>query len=499
VSTLIAGRYRLEERVAIGGMGEVWTARDETLGRRVAVKLLRDSLAQDPVVAERFRREALTAASLSHPNMAEVYDYVEEEGRPGIVMEMVDGETLADRLRRGRLDTPEAIRIVTEVLEALSVAHDAGVVHRDVKPGNIMITPRGKVKVTDFGIARAEGDSTLTQTGAVMGTAHYAAPEQVQGRGSTPASDLYSLGIVLYEALTGRKPFEAETPVAAALSRLTNDPPRPRKYRSDIPGPVEAVTMRALEREPENRYPNAASMRNALAEAIAAADTEALHTQALPAAEASPTQVLPVVGSADATSILPRTPVTAPPVATPKRPREHRSWPSAVAILIAIGVLASVAGLVLMFRNREPAMVAVPNLQNRTVQDAVEEAAGLGLRVSLQSANSSAKQDTVIRQSPAPGTLLAEGKSITIVYSKGPAGTPCCTVPDLIGMTEDQAFDALRKAGLQLGAVTDERRQDVREGTVIRQSLQKGKVVAPGETVDIVIAKKSKGKGNGGD
>jgi eukaryotic-like serine/threonine-protein kinase len=492
VSVLIAGRYRLESKIASGGMGEVWTAHDQTLGRRVAVKLLRDSLAEDRIVAERFRREALTAASLSHPNMAEVYDYVEDNGRPGIVMELVDGETLADRLRRGRLDTADAVHIGSQVLEALQAAHEHGVVHRDVKPGNIMLTPKGKVKVTDFGIARAEGDSTLTEAGAVMGTAHYASPEQVQGRGATPASDLYSLGIVLYEALTGRRPFEAETPVSAALARLTMDPPRPRTLRADIPIAVEAATMRALEREPTDRYPTAAAMRQALTDAIATADTEAMATQVLPviAADAA-TGVLP--RASKATTGLPGAPIAATP------PKRKRRWSSAVAILVALGLLVAATGLALILKDRGPTMVTVPRLQDMNVGQALTTASRLGLQLDLQQANSSAPDGTVLRQSPAPGTQLAQGQTVSIVVSKGPPGTPCCTVPDLSGLTEEEAAALLSSKGLQLGDVTSQTRSDVRAGTVIGQDPPPGRVIAPGETVAIVIAKKSKGKDKGGN
>ncbi|MGH2726771.1 MAG: serine/threonine-protein kinase, partial [Actinomycetota bacterium] len=214
-AVVLGDRYRLEAQVATGGMGEVWRATDTLLERTVAVKLLRESLAEDPVLSERFRREALMAARLSHPNMADVFDYVQDDARPGIVMEYVDGETLAERIaREGALSVADAVRITSALLAVLQVAHDQGVVHRDVKPGNVMLPPADGVKVTDFGIARATGHETITETGMVVGTAHYLSPEQVSGKPARPESDIYSAGAILYEMLTGKKPFEAETPLA---------------------------------------------------------------------------------------------------------------------------------------------------------------------------------------------------------------------------------------------------------------------------------------------
>ena len=312
---MIAGRYRLNEQVAVGGMGEVWRATDLLLERTVAVKLLRESFAEDPVIVERFRREALTAAGLSHPNMANVFDYVQENGRTGIVMEFVEGETLADRIsREGPLDVPDAVRTASALLAALSVAHDAGVVHRDVKPGNVMITPTGEVKVTDFGIARAAGHETLTETGMVVGTAHYLSPEQVSGKPASPASDLYAVGAILYEMLTGAKPFEAETPLAVAMQRLSADPRDPQEHRADIPETVSQVAMTALARDPERRYASADGMRSALESALASAQPPTQPRRTDP----TPTTVMPAIDDPDAPTVAVRVPAAAP------SPRTHR-------------------------------------------------------------------------------------------------------------------------------------------------------------------------------
>ena len=234
---VLGGRYRLVGRIASGGMGTVWEARDETLERPMAVKVLNEGLADDPRFAERFRREARSAAGLSHPNIAGVFDYGEDDGRPYIVMELIDGEDLAERLARvGQLDPQQAATIGAEVATALAHAHGAGIVHRDVKPANVMLTREGEVKVTDFGIAAPlEGSTGLTMTGSVMGTSRYISPEQAAGERATPASDVYSLGVVLYETLAGAPPFVRESPVATALAHLHDQPQPVRELRPETP------------------------------------------------------------------------------------------------------------------------------------------------------------------------------------------------------------------------------------------------------------------------
>ncbi|HEX9312695.1 MAG TPA: protein kinase, partial [Actinomycetota bacterium] len=225
IDVVLGGRYRLVRRIAAGGMGSVWEAEDTLLHRRVAVKVLSEALAEDGRFVERFRREARATAGLSHPNVAGVFDYVEDGDRPFLVMELIEGETLADRLaRQGRLPWREAAAIIEPAAAALEAAHRAGIVHRDVKPGNIMITRTGHVKVMDFGIAAATWAAPLTATGAAMGTATYISPEQASGKGAGPESDVYSLGVVLYEMLTGRPPFTRHTPVAVAMAHVRDVP-----------------------------------------------------------------------------------------------------------------------------------------------------------------------------------------------------------------------------------------------------------------------------------
>lgn len=284
-SVRLAQRYLLLERIAVGGMGEVHLATDERLGRRVAVKVLAPVYADSPDFVERFRREALTAAALSHPNIAQVYDYGVDGSSHFIVMEHVEGSDLARLLReRGRLTPADAVRVAEQVCAALAAAHRAGVVHRDIKPGNVMVRPDGTVKVTDFGIAQALGQASLTETGTVMGTAAYVSPEQARGQASTPASDLYSLGILLFQMLTGAVPFEGPTPVAIAMRHLDEPVPLPSSRVADLPANLDEVVTRATAKSPADRYRDADAMAAALRGRERLAEEA---TRALPLAEAT--------------------------------------------------------------------------------------------------------------------------------------------------------------------------------------------------------------------
>jgi len=262
----VGDRYELTRRVAGGGMGEVWAARDLVLEREVAVKLLRREYADDAGFVERFRAEARHAASLTHPGIASVYDYGEIDGSAYLVMELVPGQPLSTILtERGPLPAEEAVPLLQQAAQALQAAHAAGLVHRDVKPGNLLVTPDGRVKITDFGIARAGGQVALTRTGEVMGTAQYLAPEQAMGRAATSASDVYGLGVVAYETLAGRRPFDADNPVAVALSQV-NDTPAPLPLT--VPPAVASVVLQALAKDPDERPHSAADLADALGRAM---------------------------------------------------------------------------------------------------------------------------------------------------------------------------------------------------------------------------------------
>ncbi len=265
IGSVLGGRYRLVELLGQGGMATIYRARDAQLDRDVAVKLLRPEFGRDPDFLARFRDEAKAAASLSHPNIVAVFDFGEEQSDPYIVMELIDGQDLSSILREnGPLPPRQAARVSAEVAKALQAAHVRGIVHRDVKPSNILVGRDGRVKVADFGIARALDDAQVTLPGVTMGSVHYFSPEQARGEPATQASDIYSLGIVLYESLTGQRPFSGDGAAAVALARLTTTPPLPSAIRSGVPAPLDQIVQRAMALDPAARYASAASMASAL-------------------------------------------------------------------------------------------------------------------------------------------------------------------------------------------------------------------------------------------
>jgi eukaryotic-like serine/threonine-protein kinase len=500
---MLAARYRLDKRIAAGGMGEVWRATDTLLERVVAVKLLRDSLAEDPIVSERFRREALMVAQISHPNIAGVFDYVQEHDRPGIVMEFVDGETLADRLaREGSLPVGDAVRITSALLAALRSAHDMGIVHRDVKPGNVMLSSNGDVKVTDFGIARAASDHTLTETGTVVGTAHYLAPEQVGGAQATSASDLYSVGAILYEMLGGRRPFEAPTPIAVAMKRLTEDPPPLQSLREDAPDPVVAVVDRARAREPSDRFASAAEMGQAIDEAYADVQP-ATNPQGI---DPTPTMVLPVedVASAAATTASVRPAVSEETGVAPalmvarRRKREYKRLVGyAVLLAVAIGVATL---LFLALTGDGQTVVATPNFTGMTIQQAKATASDLGLTLKEVARDSSLPAGMVTGQSIPATTSVASGTEITVGVSTGnPPAAAEIPVPDVGDMDSKEAEDALKESGFEV-KVSEFSTSSEDAGQVVGQYPPPGDMAQRGDTVTIFVAtappKRRKGKGH---
>jgi serine/threonine-protein kinase len=481
----LGDRYELGDLLGRGGMAEVHVGRDKRLGRSVAVKMLRPDLARDPSFQARFRREAHSAASLNHPSIVAVYDTGEDEYAgnpvPFIVMEYVEGSTLRDLLASGNRLLPErALEIVDGILEAISYSHQHGIVHRDIKPANVMLTRTGAVKVMDFGIARAVADqgATMTQTSAVIGTAQYLSPEQARGEQVDARSDIYSTGCVLFELLTGRPPFVGESPVSVAYQHVREEPVLPSSLDPDVPPAADAITLKALTKNREDRYQTADEMRADIRRAQTGQRVAA--PVAVAAAAGATTQVVPP--SAAATSTFPVLPAD-------DEDRDNRGRALAYALLglavVAVFIIAALAGKAL-FDSSGGGTVQVPDVGGLTQAKATKKLTDVGLVVGTVTPRASRRvpKGRVIDQDPPPNTSLAKGKSVDLVVSAGVGRTG---VPTLRGLSLDEASQALDRAGLKLGqtkAVNSTQSANI----VVGQSVKPGKAVARGTSVDVRYA-----------
>jgi serine/threonine-protein kinase len=470
------GRYEVIERVGVGGMAEVYRARDELLGREVAVKVLNERLSTDKSFVDRFRREAQAAANLSHPNIVSLYDYGSDGDANFIVMEFIDGKSLGDVIKdEGPLLPERAAEIAADVAKALERAHNAGLVHRDVKPNNIMLTSSGQTKVTDFGIVRALGsdaEQQMTQTGMVIGTAAYLSPEQAQGNAVDARSDVYALGIVLYEMLTGDTPFSGDTPLAIAYKHVREMPEPPSTVNPDVPSELDSVTMKALAKNPDNRYDTAAEMREDLerflsGQKVTATPLMAASTTVAPAAGTS-TQVL------RQTEIYPE-----------DEPGTNRAvWYVVIALLI-LGLFGLVAWLLANNLLGEADLVRVPKVIGLDEDEAVAELEDAGFAVDVETAPSERREGVVFDQDPNARQRLEEGETVTIFVSEGPEQVE---VPDVVNLSIAEARAEIRAAGLKVGEVTQESSETIEEGDVIRQSPEAGFEIDAGDTVDLVVS-----------
>lgn len=462
-------RYRVTERVGSGGMADVYKAVDETLGRTVAVKVMHSHYASDPEFVARFRHEASSAANLSHPSIVNIYDYGVEGESYYIVMEYVRGTDLKAVLQqRGTFDPIKAAEYAAQVCAALTVAHGYGIIHRDIKPHNIVLMPDDTVKVMDFGIARAV-DSDSTQTGSVLGTAQYVSPEQAQGRPLGPASDLYSLGVVLYELTTGRLPFRGDTPVSVALKHVNDVAEPPRSIRADIPPALEAVILRALEKDPTRRYRSADEMREDLQRVV--------HGRAVTAApRVEDTTVMPAVGSARPAESARRT-----------QPSRRRTspwvWVGVLALLLAIGL-----GTAWALGVFSPGLT-VPETSGKSLTDAKAEIVAAGLKVGNVDSkpDENIAKDMVIATDPAAGTQIEKGQTVDIIVS---SGKPMITVPSVLGMPRDSAIATLQAAGFDVDPlIAEEFNLKVKAGLVFQQDPPGGTLRAKGVTIKLWVSK----------
>ena len=489
--TTVGGRYELAEPLGKGGMAEVRRAVDQRLGRSVAVKQLRADLAVDPTFQARFRREAQSAAGLNHPTIVAVYDTGEEidplsgVSIPYIVMELVEGQTLRDVLREGRKILPErALELTQGVLEALSYSHKAGIVHRDIKPANVMLTTNGGVKVMDFGIARAVADTsaTMTQTAAVIGTAQYLSPEQARGETVDARSDLYSTGCLLYELLAGRPPFVGDSPVSVAYQHVREAPVPPSQLDPELTPEIDAVVLKALAKDPDDRYQSAGEMRADIARLLSGEQTTAQRT----------TAVVPLAAGAMAAAAYDTpTHVAGPPTALPPQEVEEAEYEEeepqksrvGLAILIAaLIVLALGLGGWALYRVLNPpntvTMVEVPSVLGYTEQQARDQLTANNLQVEVKKESGDKEsKGTITAQDPVGSTEVAENSTVTITLNEGPKTG---TIPDgLVGQDVDEvknALDELKFSNVNTVAAKSEG-SDTQPGEVISISPKEGSAV----------------------
>jgi eukaryotic-like serine/threonine-protein kinase len=479
LNTLFDGRYRIVRKLGTGGMANVYLAEDEVLGRRVAIKILNDRHAGDDQFVERFRREAKNAASLSHPNIVSIYDRGEAEGTYYIAMEYLDGRSLKELIvARGPAPVNVAIDYARQILAAIRFAHRHGIVHRDIKPHNVLVDGEGRLKVTDFGIARA-GTSQMTEAGSIIGTAQYLSPEQAKGAPVDQTSDLYSVGVVLYELLTGVVPFSGDTPVEIAMKHLSSAPEAPSAKRAEIPRDLDMIVLRALAKDPADRYQTAEEMDADLARVARGAAVS-------PATEEAATAIISRPPPTAVTAVTASVPYAPPPAYYDyDEPRRRAIWPWIVAALFVVAAIIGGYFLYNQIQNQlANSKVAVENYVGLREINAVHAITGKGLRVQVvRQYNDKTPETYVFKQDPQPGEKIEKGNYVTVFSSAGP---PQTNVPSVVGEPLDQALSDLHAANLK-GKITRVD-NDAPQDQVISQSPKAGAKVDQSSSVTLKVS-----------
>lgn len=490
VQRILDQRYELEELIGGGGMADVYKARDCLLNRPVAVKILHEEFKQDKEFVDKFQREAQAAARLSHPNIVNIYDVGVADGDHYIVMEYVPGRTLKDRIRQEEhLSVSESLRVAREIAEALAHAHANNLVHCDIKPHNILMMADGHAKVADFGIARAVTESTMTYSGNVIGSVHYFSPEQAKGTMITPKSDVYSLGVVLYEMLTGKLPFTGDNPVSIAVKHLQEEPVPVRQIDPAIPPVVEAIVSKAMSKDPAMR-PTSAELVQDISQA----------ERMLMAGSQSMPQMAPMAQDPDATQVLPRVQPTQQPIPPRRAPQDEgyeedepekeksifKSKKFIAGLLVVLLAGFFVGAFMSYGKFWSTAEVTVPDVTGKQMTLARQILEDKKLRVNVaETYNADVPAGQVVSQNPTAGSKVKEQRLVTIYVSKGGEEIE---MPDLTGLSKSDAEAQLKKMGLKLGSVY-EKYSNEEAGTVIKQDPKAGTKISRGQTVDLTVSK----------